>query len=154
MFVFYSQTAEHGGQEINELVGYALSHKGKASAQDNVYNPEDGPEAYSNASVHPKLAEYSSAFRQRHGEDADPATEPLDTDLVMRLGAGKPHGAYWMANSAIDPSSVPTLREIRRGGSTGSSSDIPIAPRQPSSAQMMSQFQVSTVSFVVHLFHT
>ena len=153
MFVFSSQSQAHGGQDCNEMMGYALSHKGRATAPDNVYDEEDGPDAYTNSSVYPKIDAYRRAFRQRHGETSDPATEPLDTDLLMRLGPGKQHGSYMMANSAIDPSSAPTLREIRRGGSS-SSSDIPIAPRQPSSAQMFSQFQVSAVSFVVHSFHT
>jgi hypothetical protein len=65
---------------------------------------------------------------RRHGEEKDHTTEPLYTDLVMRLGGGKQHGQYWMANSTIDLSSAPTMREIRRGGSS-SSSYIPIAPR-------------------------
>ena len=153
MFVFSSQTQSHGGQVVNEFTGYALAHKGKATAADNVYDPADGPDAYTNASVYPKLAEYTSAARQRHGETFDPATDPLDTNLLMRLGGGKQHGRYWMANSAIESSSVPTLSQIRRDG-TRSSSDIPIAPRQPSNAQMFSAFQVSAVSFVVHSFHT
>jgi hypothetical protein len=45
------------------MVEYALSHKGKATAPDNRYDPEDGPDAYTNANVHPKLAEYTIAFR-------------------------------------------------------------------------------------------
>jgi hypothetical protein len=130
MFVFSSQCQAYGGEVVNEMVGYALSHKGKATVPDNKYNPEDGPDAYTNANVHPKLAEYTTSFRRCHGEE-DPTTEPLDTDLMMRLGGGKQHDQYWMAKSAIDPSSAPTLREIRQGGSS-SSSDIPIAPRQPS----------------------
>jgi hypothetical protein len=128
MFVFSSQSQVHGGEVVNEMVGYALSHKGKATAPGNRYDPEDGPDAYTNANVHRKLAEYTTAFRRRHGEEKDPTTEPLDTDLVMRLGGGKQHDQYWMTNIAIDPSSAPTLREIRRGGSS-SSSDIPMAPR-------------------------
>jgi hypothetical protein len=55
-----------------------------------------------------------------------------------------------MANSAISPSTTPTLREIRKAGSS-SSSGIPIAPRQPTTYQQM---EVSAVSFVVHSFHT
>ena len=94
MFVFSSQSQVHGGQVTNELVGYALSHKGKATAPDNVYDPEDGPNAYTNANVHPKLSKHTTAFRQRHGEEMDPATEPLDTNLVMRFGGGKQHGQY------------------------------------------------------------
>jgi len=70
-------------------MAYALAHKGKATAPDLTYNPEDPPEAYTNTSVHSKLSEYSSAARTRHGEDFDPASQPLDADLVMRLGGGK-----------------------------------------------------------------
>jgi F0F1-type ATP synthase beta subunit len=75
-------------------MGYALAHKGKATATNNVYDPMDGPDAYTNASVYPKLAEYTSTARQRHGEMFNPATDPLDTDLVMRLEGGKQHGRY------------------------------------------------------------
>jgi len=55
-------------------MAYAMAHKGKATAPDTVYNPEDGPEAYSNTSIHSKLTDYASAARERHGEDFDPAT--------------------------------------------------------------------------------
>jgi hypothetical protein len=72
--VFFSQTQSHGGQECNEFMAYALAHKGKATALDTTYNPEDGPEAYTNASVHSKLTEYASAARAHHGEEFDPAT--------------------------------------------------------------------------------
>jgi hypothetical protein len=55
-----------------------------------------------------------------------------------------------MANNAISPATTPTLREIRKAGSS-SSSGIPIAPRRPST---YTQMEVSAVSFVVHSFHT
>jgi hypothetical protein len=55
-------------------MAYALAHKGKATAPDTTYNPEDGPEAYTNASVHSKLTEYASAARAHHGEEFDPTT--------------------------------------------------------------------------------
>jgi len=112
IFVFSSQSQSHGGQEINEFMGYALAHKGPATAADNVYNPEDRADAYTNASVYPKLVEYTSAARTRHGEDFDPASQPLDADLVMRLGGGKQHGRYWMADSQVDTASTPTLSQI------------------------------------------
>jgi hypothetical protein len=75
-------------------MAYALAHKGKATALEVTYNPMDGQEAYTNASVHSKLSEYTSAARQHHGEDFDPTTQPLDTDLLMRLGGGKQHSRY------------------------------------------------------------
>jgi hypothetical protein len=55
-------------------MAYALAHKGKAIAPEVTYNPADGPEAYTNASVHNKLSEYASTARACHGEDFDPAT--------------------------------------------------------------------------------
>jgi hypothetical protein len=75
-------------------MAYALAHKGKATAPEVTYNPTDGPEAYTNASVHSKLSEYTLVAHQHHGEAFDLATQPLDTYLLMRLGGGKQHGRY------------------------------------------------------------
>jgi len=151
VFVFSSQSQSHDGQECNEFMAYAMAHKGKATAPDTVYNPEDGPEAYSNTSVHSKLTDYASAARERHGEDFDPATQPLDTDLVMRLGGGKQHGRYWMASNMVDSTSVPNLVQIR---AQSTSSSVPIRPRQASTLQQMAALQVSSISFAVHYFYT
>lgn len=136
MFVFSSQSAAHGGEQINEFTGYALAHIGKAKAPTTVYSSSLGPEKYTSPVVYDKLTKYAAAARERHGDDYDPATEPLDTDLVMRIGGGKQHGRI--------------RREDRQ---SGGGSQIPIAPRQHSSAQMMTTLQVSGVSFVVHSFH-
>ncbi|XP_066391930.1 uncharacterized protein [Miscanthus floridulus] len=97
-------TQTHGGQEINEYTAYLLSHKGKATDPNNVYNPEDGPDAYTNPTAYEKATEYTVVARQRYGETFDPTAEPLDTDLLQRLGPGKQHGRYYMAHSALDPS--------------------------------------------------
>jgi hypothetical protein len=105
---------------------YALAHKGKATAPEVTYNPADGPEAYTNASIHSKLSEYTSAAREHHGKDFDPATQPLDTNLLMRLG-GKQHDRYWMADSTVDFASVPNLAEIR---ARSTSSFLPIRFQQ------------------------
>jgi hypothetical protein len=120
-----SQSSSHGGQPCNEFKGYALAHKGKARA-DIDYNPEDGPEAYSNPSVHTRLTEYTSMAREVHGPDFDPTTEDLDVEVVMRVGGGKKHGRYWIADSAIDPSSAPTLSQIQ---ARSTSSSPAIRPR-------------------------
>jgi hypothetical protein len=55
-------------------MAYAMAHKGKVTAPDTVYNPEDGPDAYSNTSVHSKLTDYASTAPERHVEDFDPTT--------------------------------------------------------------------------------
>jgi hypothetical protein len=129
----------------------AYAHKGKATAPKVTYNPADGPKAYTNASIHSKLSEYTSMAHQRHREDFDPATQPLDTDLLMRLGGGKQHDWYWMADSTVDSASVPNLAEIQ---ARSMSSSLPIRSWQQSSQQQMAELQVSTVLFVVHCFYT
>jgi hypothetical protein len=153
MFVFSSQTEMHGGQQINEWMGYALAHKGRATVESTVYDSAEGPKAYTNVNVYNKLARYTAAALERHGSTFDPTIDPLDTDLVMRVRGGKQHGWYFIANSAIEPSSIQMLSQIQRGG-TRSGPEIPIVPRQSSSSQMMTTLQVSAVSFVVHSFHT
>jgi hypothetical protein len=127
---------------INEFTGYVLSHQGKATDPENVYDPAKGADAFTNPNAYEKVVQYTEAVRKRHGEAYDPATEPLDTDVLMRTGGGKQHGRYFLAHSVIDPATVPTLREVRRSDST-TSSDVPIQPRRPSSTQMMAVVQVT-----------
>ena len=142
------QSRYHDGQVINLYEGYALSNKGKASDPNNVFSSADGPEAYTNPNVYEKMARYTEAARQRYGPDYDPTQQPLDTDLVMRTGGGKPHGQYSIANNAIDPTNVPSLRQIRR--STSTTSDVPIRRRQPST---LAAVQVPSVPFLVNWFY-
>src|SRR6187455_1642901 len=85
-----------------------MAHKGKATS-DVTYNPDDGPEAYTNPAVHSRLSEYTAMAKEVHGPDYDPRTEDIDGDVLMRVGGGKRHGRYWIADGAIDSSSTPTL---------------------------------------------
>jgi hypothetical protein len=106
---------------------------------------------FTNPNAYEKVVQYTEVVRKRHGEAYDPATEPLDTDVLMRMGGGKQHGRYFLAHSIIDPTTIPTLREVRRLDNT-ISSDVPIQPRRPSSTQMMAAIQVTICrSLVLHM---
>ena len=85
-----------------------MAHKGKATF-DIDYKPEDGPEAYSNATVHNRLSEYTLMAREVHGPQYDPSTEDLDGEVIMRVGGGKKHGRYWIGDDAIDSAATPSL---------------------------------------------
>lgn len=140
-----SQSEAHEGVQVNEFQAYALAHKGKASSSVT-YNPDDPAEAYSNASVHSRLSEYTSAGKAVHGPEWDPTTAPLDTEIIMRIGGGKAHGRYWMADGIIDTASTPSLSQIRARSSDGS---VPIRPR-PAAQTYYHALEVIHVLFVVH----
>ncbi|CAN6362932.1 unnamed protein product [Urochloa humidicola] len=107
------------------LKAWALAHKGKATS-DVTFNPEDPPEAYSNPSVHGRLSSYSDMARQIHGPEWDPSTEDIDGEVVMRVGGGKKHGRYWIADSTLDTASTPTLSQLR---ARATDSTPPVRPR-------------------------
>jgi hypothetical protein len=68
-----------------------MAHKGKATS-DVSYNPEDLPKAYTNASIHTHINDYTSAARSVHGDEYDPSTQDFDAEVIMRIGGGKKHG--------------------------------------------------------------
>jgi hypothetical protein len=123
-----------------------MSHKGKATS-DVSYNLEDSPEAYTNASVHTRLSEYTSAARSVHGPEHDPSTQDLDPELVMRLGGGRKHGQLCMGDDIFDTGSTPSLFEIRAWGTIAS---VPIRPRHSPAQHRVDALEVIHVLFVVH----
>jgi hypothetical protein len=107
-----------------------MTHKGKVTS-NITYNPDDGPEAYNNpAVIYSRLSEYTAMAHEVHGLDYDPRTEDIDGDVLMRVGGGKRHGRYWIANEAIDSSSTPTLSQVR---ARSTSSSLAIRPRYDNS---------------------
>jgi hypothetical protein len=116
-----------------------MAHKGK-TLSDVTYNPDDGPEAYSNPAVYNRLHEYTAISQEVHGPDYDPRTEDIDPDVLMRVGGGKRHGRYWIADRAIDSSSTPTLSQVR---ARSTSSSPVLQPRQVSSHHRIQQLEVS-----------
>jgi hypothetical protein len=86
----------------------------KEKATSNVtYNPDDGPEAYSNPAIYNHLHEYITMVQEVHGPDYDMRTEDIDPDVLMRVKGGKRHGRYWIADGAIDSLSTPTLSQVQ-----------------------------------------
>ena len=143
MLLSFSQEAAHGGQPIGQLTTYALAHMGPAKSNIE-YNPDAGPEAYTNSSVHTRLSSYTEASRLVHGSDYDPRTEErLDPELVMRIGQGKKHGRFYMGDGILEMGCTPPLNRLR---AASTSSSVPISQRPTAVASI----QVSIpVSFVV-----
>jgi hypothetical protein len=103
-----------------------MAHKGKATS-DVTYNPDDGPEAYSNPVIYSHLSEYTTMAQEVHGPYYDPRIDEIDGDVLMRVEGGKRHGRYWITDWAIDSSSTPTL-------SQGASKEHELEPSHTTSA--------------------
>jgi hypothetical protein len=124
-----------------------MAHKGKATS-DVTYNLDDGLEAYSNPAVYNHIHDYIAMPQEVHGPEYDLRTKQMDHDVLMRVGGGKRHGQYWIADGAIDLSSTPTLSQVQ-ARSTGSGPTI--QPRQDNSHHRIQQLEVS-VSITRHSF--
>jgi hypothetical protein len=80
-------------------MAYMLAYKGKATASETTYNPDDPPEAYNNPSIHSHFTTYAETGRQIHGPEWDPIRASSDGETVMRIGGGKKHDHYYMGDS-------------------------------------------------------
>ena len=123
-----------------------MAHKGKAIS-DVDHNPEDPPSAYSNATVHSRLTEYTSMVREVHGPEYDPNTQNLDGEVVMRVEGGKKHVRYWIDDSTLDTATTPTLSQIR---ARSTSSNPAIHPRPDTVQSRMEALQVISILFIVY----
>jgi hypothetical protein len=141
MLLSFSQSAAHGGQPIGQLTTYALAYMGPTRSNIE-YNPDAGPEAYTNSSVHTRLTSYTEAARLVHGPDYDPRTEEhLDPEIVMRVGEGKKHGWFWLGDGVLNTGSTP-LNRLREASTTSS---VPISQRPTSVATLQVSIPVSFV---------
>ena len=128
-----------------------MSHMGRASSSVS-FNPSAPCEVYSDPTMHTKVQEYTSKVREVHGEDYDVHTEPIDAETIMRLGGGKKHGRLWIADGAIDSTTVPSLDAIR---AWSTSSSQPIRPRPSPALQQVQSLQVIPVLLIVRRYlHT
>jgi hypothetical protein len=142
MLLSFSQSAAYDGQPIGKLMAYALAHMGPAKSNIQ-YNPDAGPEAYTNSSIHTCLTAYTEATRSVNGSDYDPRTEErLDPQLVMRVGQGEKHGWFWLGDGVLDTGSTPPLNHLR---AASMSSSVPISQRPTAVATLHVSIPVSFV---------
>jgi hypothetical protein len=95
---------------------------------------------------------YTSKFKQRNGEDADPLTSRLDVEAVMLAGEGKRNGRLYIADGSVNPSYIPHLRQLRRGLKPG---DPGVERRVPLSVAAVDEIRVCSSAnpifhFVLH----
>jgi hypothetical protein len=99
---------------VSEFGAWAVSHMGPVKF-DVVFNPDAPAQTYFDLSIHTKVKDYAEAVRALHGSDHNLSSEPLETDVIIRLGQGRKHGRLWIADGADSLSSTPSL-SLRREG--------------------------------------
>ena len=104
-------------------MAHTTSYKtAKAFSESNL----DDPNNFTNISSHKNLVAYRDAGNATKGDDFNPSQEPVDPELVMISGGGRPHGSIAIGDGIIR---CPlTLPEIKVRQST-SSPEIMRRPR-------------------------
>nr|CAB3494241.1 unnamed protein product [Digitaria exilis] len=114
------------GQPCSQVKAYALAHIGRATSAID-YNLETPASAFSNASIRNRLETYTEVAREVHGPEYDPTNHDFEPEIVMRAGQGKKHGRFSVGDGLIDPSSAPSLSQVR-ARSTDSRPAIRVRP--------------------------
>jgi hypothetical protein len=131
---------------VSEFGAWAVSHMGSVKSGVS-FNPDAPAQAYSDPTVHAKVRDYTDAVRALRGSDTDLRTEPLETEVIVRLGQGRKHGRLWIADGADSSVSAPSLSDVR-ARSTGRS--LPIRARPTPTLSRVDELTVIPVSLVVH----
>ncbi|KAI5007504.1 hypothetical protein ZWY2020_051252 [Hordeum vulgare] len=74
-----------------------MKKKVKAFSESDLEHREN----FTNFSSHHKLVKYKDNGKERKGEDFNPSQGPIDPELVMIAGIGRPHGSITIGNSLI-----------------------------------------------------
>ena len=97
-------------QHLYDLYGMAHTasyKKAKAFSESDL----DDPSNFTNISSHQKLVVYRDAGKATKGDDFNPSQEPLDPELVMISGGGRPHGSISIRDGIIRyPLTLPEIK--------------------------------------------
>ena len=81
--------------------------KAKAFSESDL----DDPNNFTNISSHQKLVAYRDAGKATKGDDFNPSQEPLDPELVMISGGGRPHGSIAIGDGLMRfPLTLPEIK--------------------------------------------
>ncbi|KAK1699324.1 hypothetical protein QYE76_016021 [Lolium multiflorum] len=104
-----------GSQDRSEAKRLWLDKKMK---QRKTPHPETGS-LWVNPQSETQCTAYVSKFKQKHGESSNPEAEDFDPEVAVLAGEGMKHGRLWLGDGCVDPATIPSLRQIRRGRKSG-----------------------------------
>jgi hypothetical protein len=90
-------------------------------------NKNDGTMMWVRKIAEAKDKKYQAKYAETHDTEANPETEPFDPEVAMHAGEGKKHGRLFVYDGAVDPKTIPSLRQIKHG----STSSLPAIEPHP-----------------------
>ena len=142
----FSQELAHPDMSVSEFGAWATSHMGPVKS-GVIFNPDAPTHAYSDPTVHAKVKDYAEVVRALRGSDHNLSTEPLETEVIVRLGQGRKHGRLWIADGADSSRSAPPLSDVRARSTAKS---LSICARPTPTLSRVDELQVIPVSLIVH----
>jgi hypothetical protein len=127
-------------------MAYMLAHKGKATASETTYNPDNLLKAYNNPSIHSRFTTYAETGRQIHEPEWDSIRAPFDGETIMMISGGKKHDHYYMGDRLLDTATTPTLVAVK-AKDTGNAP--PIRPRPSAALAEMERLKVISDLLIV-----
>ena len=93
--------------DVYDMAHTASYKKAKAFSESDL----DDPSNFTNISSNQKLVAYRDAGKATKGDDFNPSQEPLDPELVMISGGGRPHDSIDIGYGIIRcPLTLPKIR--------------------------------------------
>ncbi|KAI4984087.1 hypothetical protein ZWY2020_040940 [Hordeum vulgare] len=105
--------AHHNKTEMPHLYDlYGMAHTALyKKAKEFCESDLDDPNNFTNISSHHKLVKYRDTGKATKGDDFNPSQEPLDPELVMISGGGRPHGSIAIGDGIIRcPLTLPEIK--------------------------------------------
>ncbi|KAK1605592.1 hypothetical protein QYE76_029265 [Lolium multiflorum] len=86
----------------------------KKMKQRKTPHPETGS-LWVNPQSETQCTAYVSKFKQKHSESSNPEAEDFDPEVAVLAGEGMKHGRLCLGDGCVDPATILSLRQIRRG---------------------------------------
>lgn len=106
-----------------------------------------------NEQAETQCSSYVSKFKEVHGDTSDPTSEDFDVEVAVLAGQGKKGGRLWIGDGLVDPMTIPSLHQVRRGR-TSNQPRVETRPRASDLAVERLRVCSSSVLYAsLHVFH-
>ena len=91
---------------------YGMAHTSPYKKAKALFEMDfEKPETFTNISAYHKLKKYKEVAKEKYGDDYNPHQHPIDTEVVMISGGGRPHGSVSIGDGLLHhPLTLPEIK--------------------------------------------